>query len=157
MNRRIRSAAISFVLVALTGFLAAEAGPDLATTALLVVGHEKSRLPNFRRVGTYVWSNTNASNTGWGWQGEERTIAACDATTGKVRWTQPTGGPVRLAPAVAGGRVFVGKGLSIPFDPMIGVIGTAPEYEGVPTTTPGTWISWSCRPTRCTRPMARGR
>ena len=55
-------------------------------TALLVVGHEKSRLPDFRRVGTYVWSNTNASNTGWGWQGVARSIVACDAVSGKLRW-----------------------------------------------------------------------
>ncbi len=55
-------------------------------TALLVVGHEKSRLPNYRRVGTYVWSNTNASNKGWGWQGTTRSIVACDAVSGKLRW-----------------------------------------------------------------------
>ena len=55
-------------------------------TALLVVGHEKSRLPDFRRVGTYTWSNTRASNTGWGWQGEVRSIVACDASSGKLRW-----------------------------------------------------------------------
>jgi len=36
-------------------------------------------------------------------------VACLDAATGKVRWTQPTGGPVRLAPAVAGGRVYVGS------------------------------------------------
>jgi hypothetical protein len=55
-------------------------------TALLVVGHERSRLPDFRRVGTYVWSNTQASNTGWGWNGETRSILACDAVSGKLRW-----------------------------------------------------------------------
>ncbi len=59
-------------------------------TALLVVGHEKSRLPDFRRVGTYVWSNTNASNTGWGWQGTTRSIVACDAVSGKLRWQKKT-------------------------------------------------------------------
>jgi len=59
-------------------------------TALLVVGHEKSRLPDFRRVGTYVWSNTNASNSLWGWQGTTRTIAACDAVSGKLRWQNET-------------------------------------------------------------------
>jgi len=55
-------------------------------TALLVVGHERSRLPDYRRVGTYVWSNTNASNTGWGWNGETRSILACDPVSGKLRW-----------------------------------------------------------------------
>jgi len=55
-------------------------------TALLVADHEKSNLPNFRRTGTYVWSNTNASNTGWGWPGTPRSIVACDAATGKLRW-----------------------------------------------------------------------
>jgi len=55
-------------------------------TALLVADHEKSNLPNYRRAGTYVWSNTNASNTGWGWPGTPRSIVACDAATGKLRW-----------------------------------------------------------------------
>jgi outer membrane protein assembly factor BamB len=55
-------------------------------TALLVVGHEKSRLPEFRRVGTYVWSNTKASNERWGWNGANRSIVACDAVSGKLRW-----------------------------------------------------------------------
>jgi len=55
-------------------------------TALLVLDHERSRLPDFRRVGTYVWSNTRASNTDWGWHGATRTIAACDATSGKLLW-----------------------------------------------------------------------
>ena len=55
-------------------------------TALLVVGHEKSRLPEFRRAGTYVWSNTTASNSGWGWNGEMRSILACDAVSGKLHW-----------------------------------------------------------------------
>ena len=55
-------------------------------TALLVVDREKSTLPQFRRVGTYVWSNTNASNTRWGWAGTPRSILACDAVSGKLRW-----------------------------------------------------------------------
>ena len=55
-------------------------------TALLVAGQEKSRLPDFRRVGTYTWSNTRASNTKWGWNGTPRNILACDAVSGKVRW-----------------------------------------------------------------------
>lgn len=59
-------------------------------TALLVVDNERSNLPDFRRVGTYVWSNTNASNTGWGWSGAPRNILACDAVSGKLRWRVPT-------------------------------------------------------------------
>ncbi len=56
-------------------------------TALVVLDRQKSRLPDFRRVGTYVWHNTRASNTQWGWHGAARTIAACDATSGKRLWT----------------------------------------------------------------------
>ncbi|MFZ5828576.1 MAG: PQQ-binding-like beta-propeller repeat protein, partial [Planctomycetota bacterium] len=55
-------------------------------TALLVADHEKSNLPNFRRVGTYVWSNTKASNTGWGWSRTPSIIVACDSVSGKLRW-----------------------------------------------------------------------
>ncbi|MGA2618044.1 MAG: PQQ-binding-like beta-propeller repeat protein [Thermoguttaceae bacterium] len=36
-------------------------------------------------------------------------IFCLDAATGKVRWTVFTGGPVRLAPTVADGRIYVGS------------------------------------------------
>ncbi|MBN2473833.1 MAG: PQQ-binding-like beta-propeller repeat protein [Pirellulales bacterium] len=36
-------------------------------------------------------------------------VYCLDAATGAIRWTKITGGPVRLAPMVAGGRVFVGS------------------------------------------------
>jgi outer membrane protein assembly factor BamB len=36
-------------------------------------------------------------------------IYALDATTGRVRWTKITGGPVRLAPSVSDGRVYAGS------------------------------------------------
>jgi len=36
-------------------------------------------------------------------------VYSLDASTGKVRWSFFTGGPVRLAPAVSDGRVFVGS------------------------------------------------
>lgn len=36
-------------------------------------------------------------------------VYCLDAKTGKVRWTALTGGPVRLAPTVAAGRVYVGS------------------------------------------------
>ena len=48
------------------------------------LGTRRSRLPDFRRVGTYVWSNTQASNSDWGWQGDTRSIVACDADLGKA-------------------------------------------------------------------------
>ena len=35
-------------------------------------------------------------------------VYCLDAATGRIRWTRITGGPVRLAPMVSGGRVFVG-------------------------------------------------
>lgn len=36
-------------------------------------------------------------------------IYCLDASSGRVRWTRITGGPIRLAPSVADGRVFVGS------------------------------------------------
>jgi hypothetical protein len=36
-------------------------------------------------------------------------VYCLDAATGKVRWTKITGGPVRLAPTVIDGRVYVGS------------------------------------------------
>ena len=36
-------------------------------------------------------------------------VYCLDAVTGEIRWTKITGGPVRLAPMVAGDRVFVGS------------------------------------------------
>jgi len=36
-------------------------------------------------------------------------VSCLDAATGRVRWTRITGGPVRLAPTLAGGRVYVGS------------------------------------------------
>jgi len=59
-------------------------------TVLLVADRERSTLPDFRRVGSYVWSNTNASNSGWGWNGGARSILGCDAASGKLRWRVPS-------------------------------------------------------------------
>ena len=67
-------------------------------TALLVADHGKSNLPNFRRVGTYVWSNTEASNTGWGRSRTPSSIVACGLRLGQAS----------LAGPVARGAVFVG-------------------------------------------------
>jgi len=39
----------------------------------------------------------------------ENKITSLDAATGKTRWTKILGGPVRLAPTVAGPRVYVGS------------------------------------------------
>ena len=74
-------------------------------TALLVVGHEESRLPDYRRVGTYTWSNTKASNSGWGWHGVTRSIVGCDAITGKLRWKKET--PVAPCSLAAQGNSIV--------------------------------------------------
>lgn len=69
-------------------------------TALLVAGLEPSPLPDFRRVGTYVWSNTQAANTGWGWDGAVRRILACDAASGALRWeVRSPAAPCSLAAA----------------------------------------------------------
>ena len=74
-------------------------------TVLLVADNEKSNLPNFRRVGTYVWSNTNASNTGWGWTGTPRNILACDVVSGQLRWRVPS--PVAPCSLAADGDAIV--------------------------------------------------
>lgn len=58
----------------------------LEDSALVVADQEKSRLPEFRRAGTYVWSNTKASNSRWGWLGTPCSILANDAASGKLRW-----------------------------------------------------------------------
>ncbi|MEN6544841.1 MAG: PQQ-binding-like beta-propeller repeat protein [Armatimonadia bacterium] len=39
----------------------------------------------------------------------ENSVSALDATTGQVRWRFFTGGPVRLAPTFAGGRLYFGS------------------------------------------------
>jgi outer membrane protein assembly factor BamB len=39
----------------------------------------------------------------------ENKVFALEAKSGRVRWTRITGGPIRLAPAVAGGRVYLGS------------------------------------------------
>ena len=36
-------------------------------------------------------------------------VYCLDGATGRIRWTHFTGGPVRLAPMIAGGRVYVGS------------------------------------------------
>jgi len=36
-------------------------------------------------------------------------VYCLDASTGRIRWTRITGGPIRLAPTLAGGRAFVGS------------------------------------------------
>ena len=60
-------------------------------TVLLVVGHEKSRLPDFRRVGTYTWSNTRPRTPAGA--GTARRAASWPATpiTGKLRGNRIAG------------------------------------------------------------------
>ncbi len=74
-------------------------------TAVLVVGQEKSRLPDYRRVGTYVWSNTRASNSQWGWNGAVRNVVVCDAVSGRQRWSRET--PVAPCSLVANASSIV--------------------------------------------------
>ncbi len=50
-------------------------------------------------VGERVYYGSSADDT----------VYCLDAGTGRVCWSFPTGGPVRLAPAVADGRVYVGS------------------------------------------------
>ena len=52
----------------------------------LVADTSRSRLPDWRRVSTYVWQNTSAANPGWGWNGTTRQVLAYDAATGKQLW-----------------------------------------------------------------------
>ncbi len=54
--------------------------------AFLVADTSPSRLPDWRRVSTYVWKNTRTANTGWGWSGQTRNVLAYDAATGKQLW-----------------------------------------------------------------------
>ncbi len=74
-------------------------------TALLVVGHEKSRLPEFRRVGTYTWSNTRASNSGWGWHGDRAASWPAMPMSGKLHWKYDT--PVAPCSLAANGDSIV--------------------------------------------------
>ena len=50
-------------------------------------------------AGRLVYFGSSADNT----------VYALDARDGQVRWTFTTDGPVRLAPTVAGGKVYVGS------------------------------------------------
>lgn len=45
-----------------------------------------SPLPKWRRVSTYVWTNTRTANPGWGWNGTPRKILAYQADTGQPLW-----------------------------------------------------------------------
>jgi len=54
--------------------------------AFLVADNSPSRLPDWRRVSTYVWDNTRRANPGWGWQGNARKILAYTADSGKLLW-----------------------------------------------------------------------
>ena len=54
--------------------------------AFLLADNGPSRLPDWRRVSTYVWENTRTANPGWGWNGDARKILAYDADSGKLLW-----------------------------------------------------------------------
>ena len=55
-------------------------------TLLLVADTSRSKLPDWRRVSTYVWDNTRKANVEWGWKGDARKILAYDAGSGEPLW-----------------------------------------------------------------------
>ncbi|MFQ5809206.1 MAG: PQQ-binding-like beta-propeller repeat protein, partial [Armatimonadota bacterium] len=76
---------------------------------LLVADTSRSRLPDWRRVSTFVWENTRTANPGWGWRGEKRNVLAYDAATGKQLWKAE--GPVApCSLATDGTRVVLHDG-----------------------------------------------
>ncbi|MHC4248856.1 MAG: outer membrane protein assembly factor BamB family protein, partial [Planctomycetota bacterium] len=52
----------------------------------LVTGKGPSKLPEWRRVSSYVWENTRRANPGWGWNLEPRRLIAHRADTGERLW-----------------------------------------------------------------------
>ena len=54
--------------------------------AFFVADTSRSRLPDWRRMDTYVWANSNRANPNWGWNGRSRKILAYDAGSGDVLW-----------------------------------------------------------------------
>ena len=54
--------------------------------AFLVADNSASRLPDWRRVSTYVWENTRRANPQWGWRGDPRKILAYAADSCKLLW-----------------------------------------------------------------------
>jgi outer membrane protein assembly factor BamB len=55
-------------------------------TLFLVADGAPSKLPDFRRVSSYVWDNTNKANKDWGWNGTARKVLAYDVESGKPLW-----------------------------------------------------------------------
>jgi len=55
-------------------------------TVFMVADDGPSKLPDWRRVSTYVWENTRQANSGWGWQGNPRKILAYADRSGELLW-----------------------------------------------------------------------
>ena len=56
----------------------------------LTIDQGPSRLPEWRRLHSYVWDNTNRANRQWAWEGQKRRIAAYDAASGRTLWQAET-------------------------------------------------------------------
>lgn len=83
----------------------------------LVADDSPSRLPDWRRVSTYVWENTRQANPGWGWQGGRRKILAYSSRSGEMLWKVET--PVAPCSLCADGKrlVFHDGGKLVCLDP----------------------------------------
>jgi len=55
-------------------------------TLFLTVDEGPSRLPEWRRRHSYVWSNSNRANREWAWEGRQRRLDAYDAASGRRLW-----------------------------------------------------------------------
>ena len=95
----------------------------------LVADTSRSKLPDFRRVSSYVWDNTRKANVDWGWSGSSRKVMAYDAGSGKPLWQKafPVA-PCSLA-ADANRVVFHDGGKLVCLDRGKG----ATLWEGVPS------------------------
>jgi outer membrane protein assembly factor BamB len=98
---------------------------------LLVADTSPSPLPNWRRVSTYVWDNTQRANPGWGWQGTPRKILAYAADSGRPVWqVESPVAPCSLASDAAHVVFHDGQRL-VCLDKQTG----ARQWEGEPSPT----------------------
>lgn len=66
--------------------------------ALLVADNDRSQLPDWQRLDSFVWANTRRANPDWGWQGTARNILAYDIDSGQMLWqVKATVAPCSLA------------------------------------------------------------
>jgi len=97
----------------------------------LVADTSPSSLPNWRRVSTFVWDNTQRANPDWGWQGTPRKILAYAADSGEAIWHAD--GPVApCSLAVDDARVVFHDGQRLVcLDPHKGT----KQWDGEPSPT----------------------